>query len=94
MRCTWCSAEATQYEGAAFIPPCCDAEPCLAASADVNHALWDWREAAWGMSAQIAPNADVALVAAATDAVEDRDYREQRGERIDWTRPVEGWALW
>ena len=22
------------------------------------------------------------------------DARELRGERIDWTRPVEGWVLW
>jgi hypothetical protein len=45
VRCSWCSAPATTYVAAFYIPPCCDDDACAAESNAVNASLWDWRDA-------------------------------------------------
>lgn len=88
MRCAWCDREATEYTEAAYIPRCCDAEPCREASNGVNQALWDWRERSYQGRRPAGPRSLRALTAA-EDAVEARDYRELCGEPAD----ASGWVL-
>lgn len=87
-RCSWCEREATEYVGAAYIPRCCDAEPCREASSAVNHALWDWRDQSYGR-ARPAGARSLRALAAAEDAAEERDARELRGEPPD----MSGWTI-
>ena len=87
-RCSWCEREATEYAEAAYIPRCCDAEPCLEASSDVNNALWYWRERSYGGARPAGPRA-LLMLTAAEDAAEARDARELRGEPPD----MSGWTI-
>ncbi len=94
MRCSWCSAPATTYVAAFYIPPCCDDDACAAESNAVNASLWDWRDA---MAAAVessgaawASPLDVGAWRDARDAVIARDAAEQRGEPPD----ASGWTIW
>ena len=90
MRCAWCPADAIWYVTDEVVPPTCRAcvrhsEATTDARVKMARPWWlRWRD-------------DVTLdsrVEYAAHKVDQRDARELRGERIDWTRPVPGWVLW
>lgn len=89
MRCAWCGAPAVWYISDAVTVPTCKAH--------VRHseALDDARVAMarpWWLRWRDDATLDSRVEYRAVE-VARRDARELRGEAIDWTRPVEGWAL-
>lgn len=84
MRCAWCEREATAVYRAATA---CDAHAADLRDLETARGELVPRRIGWTTAAEDAHRE-------IRDAVEARDARELRGERIDWTRPVEGWALW
>ena len=81
-RCSWCAREARDLF--AFADACPVHRPT--ARAILNHL---WRVIPRG------PRSDAHLldVRFAREALTERDARELRGERIDWTQPVPGWTI-
>lgn len=90
MRCSWCPADAVWYVTDATTVPTCKAHVRLSEAvndARVKMARPWWLR--WRSDATLDARVDYAAV-----RVDQRDARELRGERVDWSRPVEGWLLW
>ena len=86
MRCAWCSAPAIANTDDPTGIPHCGAEECVDAALAADREASRWR---WRVLNELAP--------LPSDRAYDDDAQvvpdAVRGERLDWTRPVEGWLL-
>ena len=90
MRRSWCREPAVWYVTDAVTVPTCKAHVRLSEAVDgarVKMARPWWLR--WRDDATL----DTRVSYRAAEAAR-RDARELRGERVDWTRPVEGRVLW
>jgi hypothetical protein len=89
LRCSWCEAEAVIGRGSqSYLLPACEAhrEESCAACLAVQTLRPPQGSVAYSSEHSMETHALKGRVLA-------RDEAEQRGEALDWSRPVEGWKL-